>query len=162
MNSFAVGNIISILFCTWLIVNYGVRYAFIVPGGITLVLGIAVLLITRDIKLYRGDKKHLSVFELIKKREMRIISIPAFIHGVMKENISLWMTVYVIDTYGIDLKSSAYYLLLIPAFGFVGRTVHQFFYKMLYAVAQLRHTNISLLTFFDYYSAFHRKMQEEK
>ena len=128
--SVAVGNIISILFCTWLIVNYGVRYAFIVPGGITLVLGIAVLLITRDIKLYRGDKKHLSVFELIKKREMRIISIPAFIHSVMKENISLWMTVYVIDTYGIDLKSSAYYLLLIPAFGFVGRTVHQFFYKI--------------------------------
>ena len=129
-SSVAVGNIISILLCTWLIVNFGVRYAFIVPGAITLILGAAILLVTRDIKLYGGDKKHLSFFELLKNREMQIISIPAFIHGVMKENISLWMTVYVIDTYGIDLESSAYYLLLIPAFGFVGRTVHQFFYKV--------------------------------
>lgn len=142
-SSVAVGNIISILFCTWLIVNYGVKYAFIVPGAITLILGTAVLLVTRDIKPSGGDKKHLSPLELIKKREMQIISIPAFIHGVMKENISLWMTVYVIDTYGIDLESSAYYLLLIPAFGFAGRTVHQFFYKVF---KENEHT-VSLLGF---------------
>lgn len=128
--SVATGNIISILFCTWLITHFGVRYAFIVPGLITLVLGVAVLATFRDVKPCASDKKHLSFFQLLAKRELQIISIPSFIHGILKENISLWMTVYVIDTYAIDLSTSAYYLLLIPAFGFVGRVAHQVFYRV--------------------------------
>ena len=141
--SVAVGNIISILFCTWLITRFGVRYAFVIPGIITLILGAAVVLTTHDVKPCGGDKKHLSMLELLKRKELRIISIPAFIHGVMKENISLWMTVYVIDTYAIDLSESAYYLLLIPTFGFVGRAVHQVFYKLF---RENEHT-VSLLGF---------------
>ena len=58
------------------------------------------------------------------------MAVPSFIHGIIKENISLWMTVYVIDTYAIDLNTSAYYLLLIPTFGFVGRVAHQIFYRL--------------------------------
>lgn len=128
--SVAVGNIIGILLCTWLITRYGVRYAFILPGLLTLVLGFAVFAAMRSIHPVGGEKKHLSMPELLRNRELRRICIPAAIHGVMKENISLWMTVYIIDTYAVDLSSSAYYLMLIPAFGFVGRTVHQVFYKL--------------------------------
>lgn len=127
--SVATGNIISILFCTWLITRFGTRYAFIVPGLITLVLGVAVLATFRDVKPCASDKKHLSFFQLLAKRELQIISIPSFFHGILKENISLWMTVYIIDTYAIDLNTSAYYLLLIPAFGFIGRVAHQIFYR---------------------------------
>ncbi len=128
--SVAVGNIAGILLCTWLITAFGVHFAFIIPGAITLLLGFAVLFTVRDIRPVGGEKKHLSMLELLRGRELRHICIPAAIHGVMKENISLWMTVYVIDTYAVDLGQSAYYLLLIPAFGFVGRTVHQVFYKL--------------------------------
>ncbi|MBQ4557045.1 MAG: MFS transporter [Clostridia bacterium] len=128
--SVAVGNIISILFCTWLITHFDVKYAFIIPGVITLILGLAVAITTHDVKPCGGEEKHLSMLELLRRKELCIISIPAFLHGIMKENISLWMTVYVIDTYAIDLRESAYYLLLIPAFGFVGRAVHQVFYKL--------------------------------
>lgn len=128
--SVAAGNIAAILFCSWLITRFGVKYAFIVPGIITLVLGAAVLWSVHDIKPVGGDKKHLSMLELLGRKELRIINIPAFLHGIMKENISLWMTVYIIDTYNVDLGKSAYYLLLIPAFGFIGRAVHQVFYKL--------------------------------
>lgn len=41
--------------------------------------------------------------------------LPAMVHGVMKDNISLWMTVYVMDQFGVDLNASAYFILLIPA-----------------------------------------------
>ncbi len=128
--SVATGNIISILFCTWLITRFGTKYAFIVPGFITLALGISVLAMFREVKPCASDKKHLSFFQLLAKRELQIISIPSFIHGILKENISLWMTVYVIDTYAIDLSTSSYYLLLIPAFGFIGRVSHQVFYRI--------------------------------
>jgi len=127
--SVATGNIVSILFCTWLITKFGTKYAFIIPGFITLVLGVAVFFTMREVKPCASDKKHLSLFQLLAKRELQIIGIPSFIHGILKENISLWMTVYVIDTYAIDLSTSAYYLMLIPAFGFVGRVAHQVFYR---------------------------------
>lgn len=126
--SVAAGNIISILFCSWLITKFGTEYAFIVPGMITLLLGIVGFAILKGVPPCTNDKKHLSFFELLKKRELQIISIPAFIHGILKENISLWMTVYIIDTYCVKLDTSTYYLMLIPIFGFLGRFVHQFFY----------------------------------
>ena len=55
--------------------------------------------------------------------------IPAVIHGVMKDNISLWMTVYVMERFGIDLAQSAYFILLIPALGFVGRMIAPTLYR---------------------------------
>lgn len=128
--SVAVGNILGILLCTWLITRFGVRYAFILPGALTLVLGLAVFLSMRSVRPAGGAGRHLTLWQLLAKREVRRICIPAAIHGVMKENISLWMTVYIIDTYAVDLSISAYYLLLIPAFGFVGRIVHQLLYRI--------------------------------
>lgn len=126
----AVGNIAGILICTLLITRLGVRFAFIVPGAVTLVLSLCVALSMLSVRPEKGGKSHLSMLSLIKNREILRICIPAALHGIMKENISLWMTVYVIDTYGVDLGGSAYYLLLIPAFGFVGRVGHAFFYRI--------------------------------
>ena len=141
--SVAAGNIISILFCTWLITRFGVKYAFIIPGLITLVLGICAVLVLKDQKPHVNDKKHLSFFELLAKRELQIIAVPSFIHGILKDNISLWMTVYIFDIYNVDIDSSAYYLLLIPAFGFLGRFIHQLFYK----IASENEHKVSLVAF---------------
>ena len=128
--SVATGNIVSILFCSWLITRFDTKYAFIIPGFITLALGVLTVLTLKKEKPCASGKKHLSLIELLKRRELQTVSIPAFIHGILKENISIWMTVYIVDTYDIDLTTSAYYLLLIPAFGFIGRFIHQFFYKL--------------------------------
>lgn len=106
-------------------------------------LGIVTAFAFKDVKPYPSDKKHLSFFDLLAKREIQIISIPSFIHGILKENISLWMTVYIIDTYCVDLGTSAYYLLLIPIFGFLGRFVHQFFYR----IAKENEHTVSLIAF---------------
>lgn len=128
--SIAVGNIVGILLCSWLTVRFGARYAFIVPGLITLVLGVSIGVVMRDVPPHVSDAPHLSFWQLLRRRELQIVAVPAFIHGILKENVSLWMTVYIVDTYGVDLGGSAYYLLLIPIFGFLGRFTHRFFYRL--------------------------------
>lgn len=125
----AVGNIIGILLCIWLVANFGVKYAFIIPGIITLVLGFVALFAMHGVSPCGGDKKHLTLQELLCNKELCTLCVPAFLHGILKENISNWMAMYVFVTYTVDLGSSAYSLLLIPAFGFVGRVVHQVLYR---------------------------------
>lgn len=45
----------------------------------------------------KTDKKNMSIRWLLKDRELKLMTIPAVFHGVMKENISLWMAVYIVD-----------------------------------------------------------------
>ncbi len=131
VTSVAMGNIIAIVLNTFLITKFGVRYAFLIPGIITAVLGVAVLVTTRSIKpIVNTEKKHLSIFKLLRDKELLLMGIPAVMHGVMKENISLWMTVFIVDKYCVDLSESSYYILLIPLVGFVGRTLYSLTYKL--------------------------------
>lgn len=145
VTSVAMGNILGIIINTALITRLGVKFAFVVPGILTVVLGILVFLSTRHIKPAEAVKseKHISMLQLLKNREMLLMSVPAVFHGVMKENISLWMAVYIVDTYCIDLSTSAYYVLLIPAIGFVGRTI----YPLLYKLCKNRENTVSQIGF---------------
>ena len=71
------------------------------------------------------------------------MGIISMIHGVMKENISLWMAVYVVDTYCVDLTDSALSILLIPCIGFIGRMI----YPLLFRLFRERENRVSLLGF---------------
>lgn len=130
VSSVATGNLLAIIICTYFITKFGVAYAFIVPGMLTVLLGAMVFFATRKISIMpKLEKKHISMFGLLKKPEMKKMMVPAMMHGVMKENISLWMAVYVVDKYAVNLKESAYYVLLIPVIGFIGRTIYPAVYK---------------------------------
>lgn len=133
VTSVATGNILGIILNTFVITEFGVEYAFLVPGGITLILALAVLLTTRKIPAptAQSKKKHKSMLQLFKNPELVLMLIPALFHGVMKENVTLWMTVFVIDTYVVDLSESAYFVFLIPVIAFIGRAGYSFFYKIL-------------------------------
>jgi OPA family glycerol-3-phosphate transporter-like MFS transporter len=48
----------------------------------------------------------------------------------MKDNISLWMTVYIMDSFGVDLQQSSGYVLLIPTVGFFARILAPELYRM--------------------------------
>lgn len=130
VTSVAAGNVLAIILNTAFISAFGVRYAFIVPGALTLILGCAILLTTRSISAPGGEKKHLSLFGLLKDRETRLMLVPAMAHGVMKENISLWMVLFIIDRFQIDLESSAYFVLFIPVVGLVGRLLYPLCYRL--------------------------------
>ncbi len=127
VTSVAMGNILAIIVNTFFITKFGVEYAFLIPGLFTLIMGVLVLITARDIKAEaQTTKKHISMFQLIKNREVLMMGVPAVMHGVMKENISLWMTVFVVDKYNVDLSVSSFYILLIPVIGFIGRTLYPF------------------------------------
>ena len=132
VTSVAMGNILSIIINTYLITSFGTRFAFFIPGILTVGLGVLVLVSTKHIKssTEHSEKKHISMWELIKKKEVYTMIVPATLHGVMKDNISLWMAVYIVDRFCVDLTTSSYYILLIPAIGFIGRTIYPAVYKM--------------------------------
>lgn len=145
VTSVALGNILAILFNTFLITNFGVQYAFFIPGLLTAVLGIVVFFSTRHIKpALKAEKKHLSMVKLLKDKELLFMGVPATMHGVMKENISLWMTVFIVDKYCVDLSVSSYYILLIPFIGFIGRTL----YPLAYKLCHNRENAVSMAGFF--------------
>ena len=125
----ATGNVVSIILSTWVIYSFGVAFAFIVPGGFTLIMGIVIVFVTRGIKsadVSSGEekKKHISVFGLLGKRDILLMCIPSVFHGVMKENVSVWMFTYAKDAFSVDLSTSSYFLLVIPLIGLVGRLLY--------------------------------------
>lgn len=133
VTSVATGNILGIIISTFVITKFGVGYAFLVPGGITLILATAVLLTARKIPapVTKQVKKHKSMIQLLKNPQLVLMLIPALFHGVMKENVTLWMTVFVVKIYVVDLSESAYFVFFIPVIAFVGRTAYSLVYRIL-------------------------------
>lgn len=131
VTSVAMGNILAIVLNTFLITRFGTKFAFIVPGIITIVLGAVVCFTARDIKpSENAEKSHISMWKLLKNKELLLMGIPGMFHGIMKENISLWMVVYIVDKFAVDLSTSSYYIMLIPVIGFIGRTIYPAIYKL--------------------------------
>lgn len=123
----ASGNIMAILIGGWLISGLGVEFAFIVPGALNILLGVAVFFATSKIK-HSGEresdapkKEHVPLLSLLKSRDMLLMCIPSVLHGVLKENVTVWMVAYAATVFGADLSESAYYVMLIPVIGLVGR-----------------------------------------
>ena len=144
VTSVATGNVLGILINTWLITLFGPRGAFIVPGILTLALGLAVFLLVHDIAPEPADNsKHVSVMSLLGNKRILMMCVPAAMHGVMKENITLWMSVYVAARYSVDLKKLAFYVLFIPVIGLVGRTA----YTLVYRLCRGDEHNVSLIGF---------------
>ena len=141
----AVGNVLGILLNMYLINSHGLRWAFIIPGSITLILAPMVLFLLFRIPAptTQSGQSGLGLFSLLKNRELRLATLPASFHGVMKENVTLWMAVYFTEHFGIDLNQSAYFILFIPMVGFVGRILYPFSYR----VCQQREHRVSQFAF---------------
>ncbi len=125
----ALGNMLAIVLHNTLISELGVQWVFRFPGFVTVILCVLVAIATgRIAPSYTANT--VGLFAPLRKKELRQMLLPAMVHGVMKDNISLWMTVYVMDQFGVDLNASAYFILLIPALGFVGRLLAPYFYRL--------------------------------
>ena len=151
VTSVATGNIIGIIANTWLINKIGVSYAFVIPGVITILMSILVLLAIKDIEPgYEHKEKHASVFQLLKNKEILKMIVPVIFHGAIKDNISLWMTVYFVDTFMVDLGCSAGFVLFIPIIGFIGRMAYPSLYKICknqeHIVSQIAFTACAVLS----------------
>ena len=128
----ATGNILGILLPVYLIETFGIHMAFIAPGILTLIAAACVFFAIRKIPSPSENVKQpqKNLFQLIKNPNLRIALVPTFFHGVIKDNVTLWMTVYFIDRYSVNLSQSAYSVLLIPVVGLIGRLLYPFVYQL--------------------------------
>jgi len=126
----AAGNLVGILLNTGLINRFGLAWAFLIPGGITLILSFLVAVHTCRVDPPVTARAEHGFVRLLKKPDVRRMLLPALFHGVLKDNISLWMTVYIMDSFGVDLEQSSGYVLLIPAVGFLARILAPELYRL--------------------------------
>lgn len=132
VSSVSVGNIFGILLSSYLVATFGVRSAFLVPGAMTVLMGVlSSCLLPRTALREKAENQSLPFGKLLRNRSIRKMVLPAMFHGAMKDNISLWMAVYFLDTFGVDLEQSAWYVLLIPVVGLVGRLLYPACYRIL-------------------------------
>ncbi|MCQ2401277.1 MAG: MFS transporter [Lachnospiraceae bacterium] len=132
VSSVAAGNVLGILICTWIIEKMDLVMAFLIPGCITLVLGATVFLIfpriTEENRLPEKQTGIREIFSqlrnLLSDKEIRTAAFPSLLHGIIKDNVTLWMVVYFVDTFGIDISKIAGYVLFIPIVGFAARMIY--------------------------------------
>jgi len=144
VSSVSVGNIAGIVLCTWMVDTLGIRAAFLAPGLVTVLMGVLALIVLRSVPTPPAPAKQgFPIAEFIRDRRIRGMLLPALFHGVIKDNIGTWMALYFVTRYGINLESSALFVLLIPTVGMVGRLV----YPMCYKLSGNRENMISVLSF---------------
>ncbi len=130
VTSVAAGNILGILLNTFIINKFGMRFAFIIPGGLTLLFCGFFIPATCSVPFIKNTSAHMSMISLFENRNIKTALIPALLHGVMKDNISLWMTMFFVYKYEIDLNLTAGFVLFIPIIGFIGRLLYPLCYKL--------------------------------
>ena len=131
VSSVSVGNIAGIVLSAWMVETIGIRAAFTVPGALTVLLAVATAWVLRTVpEGPKPVKQKFPLAEFFRDRKIRGMLLPALFHGVVKDNIGNWMAIYFVCRYGIDLESSALFVLLIPAVGMLGRLVYPFCYRL--------------------------------
>lgn len=130
VTSVAVGNILGILVGTGIINQFGLRFAFVIPGGILFIMCLLIVLTTRHITCAEVKKEHIPIRKLAVDGRIKKMIAPTMFHGMIKDNISLWMTVFFVEQYNIDLNASAAFVLFIPVVGFLGRIGYPVLYKL--------------------------------
>lgn len=132
VSSVSVGNIVGILLSSQLVSSFGIRAAFFVPGAMTVIMGLLVLyILTISQDRSNGKSQPFPFKTLLQDKSILGILLPSMFHGAMKDNISLFMAVYFFDKFAVDLEQSAWYILLIPAVGLVGRLIYPMCYRLL-------------------------------
>lgn len=132
VTSVAVGNILGIILGMQILETYGLRWAFIIPGLLTLLFSTASLVTIRKVPASSSllSKPPMKIRTIFADPEIRTVAVPAMFHGAIKDNITLWMTLFFVDRFSLRLDSSAKYILLIPVVGLAGRMLYRYLYGL--------------------------------
>lgn len=132
--SVAVGSILGLLIAGGCSSLWGAAACFMIPGTITLVMALVVRFVIPGWNQKADEKEKKtgrSISLFLRDKAFHQMIVPALSHGMIKDNINVWLAVYFVDTFGIDLSAIAFYVFVIPLFGLVGRMIYPALYKVM-------------------------------
>lgn len=149
-SSVAVGSILGLLVAGFCSSALGAAACFLIPGAITLLMALMIQVTApdRQTPAESGNRPETtraenptaaqnvapgkqSVLAFLGDRSFHEVIIPAVSHGMIKDNVNVWLAIYFVDTFGIDISSLVFYIFVIPLFGLIGRLLYPALYKLL-------------------------------
>lgn len=132
--SIAIGSIAGILTASFSLTRFGVRACFAIPAILTFIMAAAVRCFFPNVPGHMG--KSLSdtvnaVKGITGQAEFKSMFIPAMGHGMIKDNINVWLAVFFVDTYAIDISKVGGYVFFIPLMSLLGKTLYPVLYRYL-------------------------------
>ena len=126
--SIPVGNIAGYLLSSYLCAGSGWRTAFYVPGVLCILSGIAARVILKDVELKAPAVSETAGFGSIQKeipkQDVYGKLIPAFLHGLIKDNSSFWLPTILAMQYMVKSEVTGLLVVIVPCIGFVGRLAY--------------------------------------
>lgn len=137
VTSICTGNLAAIYLSALFIRTVGIRYVFLAPAVISLIIAAAAYFLIKPVTAENFTPNTVKsiagkgMFSLLRKdAPLRGMLYLAAGQGIIKENIIFWMTVIVMARYGLDIKASAMYVLLVPLIGLAGRLLFNPVFKL--------------------------------
>lgn len=132
--SIPVGSIVGLCLASWLIGRYNVSSCFIVPAIIVLLIAAAARVFLFSAPGHNGAKNggFFGAFRaMLTQKRFREMIFPAMAHGMIKDNITVWLALFFVDRYGVDVSKVAGYVFFIPLLTMLGKSSYLFLAKLL-------------------------------
>lgn len=127
----STGTVLGYLLGAYFVSAFGFVFAFFLPAVICLVCCAWVLITGRSIRAEAlPPHQNISLTKLFSVSDVRTALVPAFLHGIVKDNVSLWLPAFFVQFYSIDLKRSVWFVLVVPLVGLIGRLAYPLFYRL--------------------------------
>ena len=128
-SSVGVGSILGIILAAEAVSRWHVKYAFFLPGIITAAAFFTILFFFH-VPFQKAERNREPLSSLFSQPQLLFLLLPAFFHGVLKDNLNLWMAAYFIDTFSIDIGKMSFYVFLIPILSLAGRILYPLLYRL--------------------------------
>lgn len=127
--SIGLGSIMALVMAVLLSVK-GYAPIFFVPGAILMILSLLCAVFLPAVNKNIQTDGHIKFLSLFKNRELLKMLIPSAAHGIIKDNLNLWVPLFFTEAYNIDIASAAFYIFLIPSATFAGRLLFPALYRL--------------------------------
>lgn len=121
-----LGSLLAVVVAT-ASAKLGVRAVFWVPAALILFFGALLVFLPRD-GLRQAERATdgnvlAQLGKLLRDRTLWRYVFPAAAHGVVKDNLILWIPSLFMAQYNLDLSNAAFFVFMMPLANFIGRLI---------------------------------------
>lgn len=142
----AAGTLCSYFLSAMLIDHLGWQWAFTVPAGLMLLVGLGFFLLFPRVEKYRdawgeleepelpeaGEKSRgLSLKRIFLTPAMLLLMLPVFVHGILKDGLTAWVPTYLSESFGAGPVLAILASMVLPLVNLTGAYVAKALYRKL-------------------------------